>query len=75
MANYRRELTKKQLNKIHSRYKDLVNSDGGIFTKDKRRKLLGLKQKSGKYFEESADFWYDVRTTVLNGLKDFELFF
>ena len=75
MANYRRELSKKDLELIHSTYKNHIDSDGGIFTKDKRKKLLGLKQEHGKYFEDTADFWYDVRTTVTNALKDLELFF
>ncbi|MDE1769516.1 MAG: hypothetical protein KGI28_03045 [Thaumarchaeota archaeon] len=75
MANYRRELSKNDQKNLHSKYKDLIDEDGGIFTSDKRRKLLGLKQKHGKYFEDTADFWYDVRTTVANGLKDLELFF
>ena len=75
MANYRRKLSKNDLKLIHSVYKVHTDDDGGIFTKDKRRKLLGLKQKQGKYFEDSADFWYDVRSTVKSGLKDLELFF
>jgi len=75
MANYRRELSKNELKLIRSIYKEHTNVEGGIFTKDKRRKLLGHKQKQGKYFEDTADFWYDVRSNVKNGLKDLELFF
>ncbi|OLC36168.1 MAG: hypothetical protein AUH84_02040 [Thaumarchaeota archaeon 13_1_40CM_4_38_7] len=75
MANYRREISKYEQKDVHSKYRDLVDKDGGIFTKDKRRKLLGLKQEHGKYFQDTADFWYDVRQTVANGLKDLELFF
>ena len=75
MANYRRKLSKSDLNLIHSIYKVHTDDKGGIFTKDKRKKLLGLKQEHGKYFEDTADFWYDVRTTVTNALKDLELFF
>jgi len=75
MANYRRKLSKNDLKLIHSVYKVHTDDDGGIFTKDKRRKLLGLKQKHGKYFEDTADFWYDVRSSVKSSLKDLELFF
>jgi len=75
MANYRRKLSKNDLNLIHSVYKVHTDDEGGIFTEDKRRKLLGLKQKQGKYFEDTADFWYDVRSSVKSGLKDLELFF
>ena len=75
MANYRRKLSKNDLKLIHSIYTVHVDDDGGLFTQDKRRKLLGLKQKQGKYFEDNADFWYDVRTSVKSGLKDLELFF
>jgi len=75
MANYRRELSKSDLKLIHSIYTVHTDDDGGIFTKDKRRKLLGLKQKQGTYHEDTADFWYDVRTNVKSGLKDLELFF
>ncbi len=75
MANYRRKLSKNDLNLIHSIYKVHTDDDGGIFTKDKRRKLLGLKQEHGKYFDDTADFWYDVRSSVKSGLKDLELFF
>ena len=75
MANYRRKLSKNDLKLVHSVYKVHTDDDGGIFTKDKRRKLLGLKQKKGTYFEDSADFWYDVRSSVKSGLKDLELFF
>ncbi len=75
MANYRRKLSKNDLKLIHSIYTVHVDDEGGLFTQDKRRKLLGLKQKQGKYFEDTADFWYDVRTSVKSGLKDLELFF
>jgi len=75
MANYRRDLSKIDLKRIHSKYRAHTDDDGGIFTKDKRRKLLGLKQKHGKYFEDTADFWYDVRSSVKSSLKDLELFF
>ena len=75
MANYRRELNKNESKLIHAINKNHVNDDGGIFTPDKRCKLLGLRQKHGKYFEDTADFWYDVRSTIKSGLKDLELFF
>ena len=75
MANYRRELTINESKYLHDIFKAHVNDDGGIFTADKRKKLLGLKPEHGKYFEDTADFWYDVTSTVKSGLKDLELFF
>ena len=75
MANYRREIKQMDLKKLHLKYKDHDASEGGIFTKDKRRKLLGLKPEHGKHHEDTADFWLDVRSTVKSGLKDLELFF
>ena len=75
MANYRRKLSKNDLKLIHSIYTVHTDDEGGIFTKDKRRKLLGLKPEHGKHFDDTADFWYDVRTSVKSGLKDLELFF
>jgi len=75
MANYRRELSKNESKYLHEIFNDHVNDDGGIFIKDKRKKLLGLKLEHGKYFEDTADFWYDVSSTVKSALKDLELFF
>jgi|SRR3989304_1553517 len=75
MANYRRELTINESKYLHDIFKAHVNDDGGIFTADKRKKLLGLKPEHGKYFEDTADFWSDVRAYVKSGLKDLELFF
>lgn len=75
MANYRRKLSKNDLKLIHSIYKVHTDDYGGIFTRDKRRKLLGLKQKQGTYHEDNADFWYDVRSSVKSSLIDLELFF
>src|SRR2546427_475668 len=57
MANYRREISKYEQKDVHSKYRDLVDKDGGIFTKDKRRKLLGLKQEHGKNFQNKEDSW------------------
>jgi len=75
MAIYRRELQKNELKFLKFKYKNLGKSEGGIFTADKRMKLLGQKPPFGKYHEDTVDFWYDVRSTVKNGLKDLELFF
>ncbi|MGI0047739.1 MAG: hypothetical protein ACREBB_11220 [Nitrosotalea sp.] len=75
MAKYRREIVENDLRNIHGWFKDHLDAEGGIFTEDKRRKLLGVKAKSSKqYQEDNADFWYDTRKTVKNGLKDLELF-
>lgn len=74
MANYRRQLSKSRHEFILNKYKNHRDVEGGIFTSDKRRKLLGVKAESSKQFrEDTADFWYDVRTTVKNGLTDLQL--
>jgi hypothetical protein len=75
MANYRRKLVENHRKIIHDQFKDHLGAYGGLFTEDKRRKLSGVKAKPTKDNEkESADFWYDTRKTVKNGLKDLELF-
>ncbi len=77
MANYRRKLVEKHRKIIHDQFKDHLDAYGGIFTEDKRRKLLGVKAKPTDEEEdekESPDFWYDTRKTVKNGLKDLEFF-
>ncbi|MGI0074153.1 MAG: hypothetical protein ACREA3_10125 [Nitrosotalea sp.] len=75
MAKYRREIVENDLKNIHDQFKDHLDADGGVFTEDKRRKLLGVKAQAKKnYQEDNAEFWYDVRTTVRSGLKDLELF-
>ena len=74
MADYRRQLSKYEQKELLDKYKKHRDAEGGIFTSDKRRKLLGIKGESKKQIhEDSADFWYDVRKTVKNGLKDMEL--
>lgn len=75
MAKYRREIAEKDLRIIRDQFKGHVSEKGGIFTDDKRRKLLGVKAKLSKQVQEDTpDFWYDVRTTVKNGFKDLRLF-
>ncbi|MGH9922810.1 MAG: hypothetical protein ACRD38_08675 [Nitrososphaerales archaeon] len=75
MVNYRRSLTKSQHKNILRKYKKHRDAEGGIFTSNKRRRFLGIKAKSGKEFKEEGaiQFWYDVRTTVRNGLVDLQL--
>ena len=74
IANYRRELYQMERKNLIDKYKKLRDAKGGIFTSTMRRRLLGIKLESNKQFrEDSADFWYDVRTYVKNGLKDLEL--
>lgn len=74
MADYRREIPKVQAKNLVDKYKNHRDADGGIFTPNKRRKLLGVKPESSRnYKEDTADFWYDVRNTVKSGLKDLEL--
>ena len=76
MADYRRKLVEEHRRIIHDQFKDHLGAYGGIFTEDKRRKLLGVKAKPTKQDDkkESPDFWYDVRTNVKNGFKDLRLF-
>lgn len=74
MAKYRRQLDKSKLKYIVSKYKNHSGDEGGIFRPEKRRKLIGLKKKNPKQVEEgTADFWYDVRTSVKHGLIDLQL--
>ncbi len=74
IANYRRELYQMERKNLIDKYKKLRDERGGIFTSTMRRRLLGIKLSSNNQFrEDSADFWYDVRTYVKNGLKDLEL--
>src|SRR2546427_4594121 len=74
IANYRRELYKMERMNLIDKYKKLRDADGGIFTSTMRRRLLGIKLSSDREIrEDSADFWYNVRTYVKNGLKDLEL--
>lgn len=74
MANYRRELPRSKLEFLLDKYKGHRDAEGGIFTSDKRRKLLGVKAESSKQIhQDTTDFWYDVRTTVKSGLTDLQL--
>lgn len=74
MANYRRPLNKTQHEYLLKDYRNHRDAQGGIFTSDKRRKLLGVKSQSTKQRgEDTADFWYDVRTYVKNGITDLRL--
>lgn len=73
-VNYRREIPKPERKIVIDKYKNLRDASGGIFTPTMRRRLLGVKkQSSDQYQEDTADFWYDVRNTVRNALKDLEL--
>ena len=75
MAKYRREIVERDLMNIRDQFKGHLKAEGGIFTEDKRRKLLGIKAKSKKQIkQDNPNFWCDVRNTVRNGLKDLELF-
>lgn len=74
MAQYRRKLSPSQQKHFHSMYKLHKDLEGGIFTPDKRRKLLGLKSKSRKIAPENlANFWSDVRKHSKNGIVDLHL--
>jgi hypothetical protein len=47
---------------------------GGIFSKKKRKQLLGFLEKSGGTGKTKSNFWYDTRETVKTALVDLELF-
>ena len=69
----------KQQKKFSKLYKQAnFSSYGGIFTKKRRKQLLGLAGKSGRNRplegQTKASFWYDVRESVRNGLIDLQLF-
>lgn len=74
MAKYRRFLTKTEQKDVIDKYKNHCDAAGGIFSSDKRRKLIGLKKKNPKLVDEgTADFWYDVRNAVRHALTDLQL--
>ena len=75
MAKYRRRMDKIKQKYIIDKYKKHCEAEGGIFRPDKRRKLIGLKEKKNpKQIEEgTADFWYDVRKSARHGLTDLQL--
>jgi len=74
MAQYRRKLDKAKQKYVHDKYRKHKDSVTGIFTSDKRRKLLGLKPKGREISSENlANFWYDVRNSVKYGLADLQL--
>jgi hypothetical protein len=65
--------------KYRRKYKQVNFSGyGGIFTKKRRKQLLGLKGKSGRdrplEGQSKYSFWYDVRESVKSGLIDLQLF-
>ncbi len=74
MAQYRRKLNQGKQKYVNDRYKTHKDAKAGIFTSDKRRKLLGIKPKGRDVSPENlANFWYDVRTSVTKGLADLHL--
>ena len=50
-----------------------LSSNGGIFTKIARKRLLGISGKAGRDRSKS-DFWYDRRENIKNALIDLQLF-
>ena len=74
-VNYRRILSKYERAMIIKKYKELRDSEGGIFTSKTRRRLLAVKpDKKLNYREDNYDMWRDIKIYVKNGLKDLELF-
>ena len=74
MAQYRRKLSKSEQSYIHGKYKHHKNDDVGIFTSDRRRKLLGLKAKDRTIKNKNMpNFWSDVRKYSKLGLSDLHL--
>lgn len=75
MAKYRRDLTKLDYKILKMDYENHYDSKTtGVFTKDKRRHLLGIKG-SGKEdkIKSESDWWYDVRSSVKSGVVDLKL--
>jgi hypothetical protein len=57
-----------------AKYKNHRDQHGGIFTPTTRRRLMGVKEANAKELKpDTADFWYDVKNTVRNGLSDMQL--
>lgn len=74
MAQYRRKLSKSEQKHIHAKYKHHKNDDTGIFTSDRRTKLLGLKPKDRTIKDKNmSNFWSDVRKYSKLGLSDLHL--
>jgi hypothetical protein len=72
-----------EIEKLQKKYRRMYkqgnySSNGGIFTKKRRKQLLGLKGKSGRdrplEGQSKYSFWYDVRENLKNGLIDLQLF-
>lgn len=67
-----------QYRKLQRKYFELYGhpeyySRGGIFKKDRRKQLLGLRKRPLKGQSKST-FWYHIRENVKNGLIDLQLF-
>lgn len=73
MVNYRLNISEGGYTKYRNWYKNHLDAYGGIFTPDKRRKLLGINPKNPQAYEDTPNFWADVRNTVRNGLIDLQL--
>ena len=74
MAIYRRDLSKSDYGTLKKNYKGHYDSKkSGLFVKNKRRRLLGIKGAGIEEIKNIPDFWLDVRQSVTNGIVDLKL--
>lgn len=74
MAIYRRELTKNDYTHLKRNYQTHLDSKRtGGFAKNKRHRLMGIKGDGKEELQSDADFWYDVRESIKNGITDIKL--
>ncbi len=73
MVQYRRYLIPGRREFVRKNFEHHLNAEGGLFTPDKRRKVLGIRAKSKIAPQNMANFWSDVRRYVRNGLSDLRL--
>jgi len=67
------DLSKYQEHLIAKFNQHITKADGGAFTPITRKRLVGIKELSGRDRTKN-DFWYDVRQRLKRGLIDIELF-
>jgi len=74
MVDYRAILRKKEDQDSYlKRYKWHLDAYGGIFTPDKRSKLIGINPTNPQPYKDTPNFWLDVRNSVKNSLTDLQL--
>lgn len=74
MAQYRRDLSDKDYSLMQKFYqKHSESKKSGLFHKNKRERLLDIKEKDTEEIKNEADFWLDVRQSVTYGIVDLKL--